>query len=100
MQTLRNLRELHPLGFKDLKRQKIILRILFKTIFNVRYWKVSNLLEVFVTVDELSLVRVLQFVGLHVLPQGLNDDGAGLSVDAQQSGQSRVQLELRRLKGD
>lgn len=56
-----------------------------------------NLLEVFVTVDELSLVRVLQFVGLHILPQGLNDHGPGLSVDAQQSGQSRVQLKLRRL---
>lgn len=57
-----------------------------------------NLLEVFVTVDELSLVRVLQFVGLDVLPQGLNDDGSGLSVNAQQTGQSRVQLKLRGLE--
>lgn len=51
-------------------------------------------MQVFVTVDELALVRVLQFVGLDVLPQSLDDDWSGLGVDAQHAGQSGVQLEL------
>lgn len=57
----------------------------------------SHLLQVFVTVDKLSLVRVLEFMGLDVLPQSLDDDRSGLGVDAQHAGQSRVQLELRGL---
>lgn len=73
MQPLRDLRELHPLGFK-------------------------NLLEVFVTVDELSFMRVLEFVGLHILPQSLNDHRPGLSVNPQQPGQAGVQLILRGLE--
>lgn len=59
----------------------------------------AHLLQVFVTVDELPLMWVLEFVGLHVLPQGLNDDGSGLGVDTQHTGQSGVQLELRGLCG-
>lgn len=57
----------------------------------------SHLLQVFVTVDKLSLVRVLEFMGFDVLPQSLDDDRSGLGVDAQHAGQSRVQLELRGL---
>ena len=41
------------------------------------------LFEILVTVDELPLVGVLQLVCLHVLPEGVDDDGAGLGVDAQ-----------------
>lgn len=52
------------------------------------------LLQVFVTVDELSLMRVLEFMGLDILPQGLDDDRSGLGVDTQHTGQSGVQLEL------
>ena len=37
---------------------------------------------------------VLQLVGLDVLPQGLDDTGAGLGVDTQQASKTRVQLEL------
>lgn len=59
----------------------------------------AHLLQVFVTVDELALMWVLEFVGLDVLPQGLNDDRSGLGVNTQHTGQSRVQLELRRLYG-
>lgn len=54
-------------------------------------------MQVFVTVDKLSLVRVLEFMGLDVLPQSLDDDRSRLGVDAQHAGQSRVQLELRGL---
>lgn len=59
--------------------------------------KTPHLLQVFVTVDELPLMWVLEFVGLHILPQGLNDDRSGLGVNTQHTGQSGVQLELRRL---
>lgn len=59
----------------------------------------TNLLQVFVTVDELALVRVLEFVGLDVLPQGLNDDRSGLGVDTQHTSQPGIQLELRGLFG-
>lgn len=55
-------------------------------------------MEVLVTIDELALMGVLQFVGLHVLPQGLDDDRPGLGVDAQHAGESGVQLKLRRLE--
>lgn len=58
----------------------------------------THLLEVFVTVDELALMRILEFVCFDVLPQSLDDDRSGLSVDTQHTGQSRVQLELGRLK--
>ena len=53
------------------------------------------LLEVLVIVDILSLVRVLQRMGLDVLPQGVDDDRACLGVDTQQSGKARVELVLR-----
>lgn len=59
----------------------------------------THLLQVFVTVDELALMRVLKFVGLDVLPQGLNDDRSGLGVDTQHTSQPGVQLELRGLFG-
>ena len=48
VQALRNLRELHPLSLEDL-------------------------LEIRVAVDKLLLVRILQLVGLDVLPQRRND---------------------------
>lgn len=41
---------------------------------------------------------VLQLVGFDVLPEGLDDAGAGLSVDAQQASQPGVQLELGGLR--
>lgn len=59
--------------------------------------RAPHLLEVLVTVDVLLVVGVLQLVGLDVLPEGLDDAGPGLRVNAEQAGQARVQLELRRL---
>lgn len=56
------------------------------------------LVQIFVTVYELSLMWVLEFVGLDILPQGLDDDGSGLCVNTQHPGQSRVQLKLRGLQ--
>ncbi len=44
-------------------------------------------------------MRVLEFVGLDVLPQGLNDDRSGLGVDTQHTSKPGVQLELRGLFG-
>lgn len=41
---------------------------------------------------------VLEFVRLHVLPQGLNDDRSGLGVDAEHASQSGVQFKLGRLR--
>lgn len=41
---------------------------------------------------------VLQLVGLDVLPEGLDDAGASLSVNAEQASQARVQLKLGRLR--
>lgn len=58
----------------------------------------SYLLEVLVAVDVLLVVRVLQLVGFNVLPQRLDDAGAGLRVDAQQASQPGVQLELGGLR--
>lgn len=58
----------------------------------------AYLLEVLVTVDVLLVVRVLQLVGFDVLPQGLDDAGAGLSVNAQEASQAGVQLELGGLR--
>lgn len=55
------------------------------------------LLEVLVTVDVLLVMGVLQLVGLDVLPEGLDDAGASLSVNAKQASQARVQLKLGRL---
>lgn len=37
---------------------------------------------------------VLQLVSLDILPQGLDDAGAGLCVDAQKTSEPRVQLKL------
>lgn len=58
------------------------------------HYDVTHLLEVLVTVDVLLIVGVLQLVGLHVLPERLDDAGAGLRVNAQQASQARVQLKL------
>lgn len=58
---------------------------------------VPYLLEVLVTVDVLFVMGVLQLVGLDVLPEGLDDAGASLSVNAKQASQARVQLKLGRL---
>lgn len=58
----------------------------------------SYLLQVLVAVDELALVRVLQFVGLHVLPQSLDDDRPGLGVDPEHASKPGVQLKLRGLE--
>lgn len=57
----------------------------------------AHLLQVLVAVDELALVRVLQFVGLHVLPQSLDDDRSGLGVDPEHTSKPGVQLKLRGL---
>lgn len=57
----------------------------------------AHLLQVFVTVNELALMRVLEFVSLHILPQGLDDDRSGLGVDTQHTSQPGVQLKLRGL---
>ncbi|RUS83301.1 hypothetical protein EGW08_008923 [Elysia chlorotica] len=46
------------------------------------------MLKVFVTVDVLSLARVLELVRFDVLPQGVDDEWPCLSVDAQQSSQA------------
>lgn len=54
-------------------------------------------MKVLVTVDVLLVMGVLQLVGLDVLPEGLDDAGAGLSVNAKQASQARVQLKLGRL---
>lgn len=56
------------------------------------------LLEVLVTVDVFLVMGVLQLVGLDVLPEGLDDAGAGLSVNAEQARQARVQLKLGGLR--
>lgn len=45
-------------------------------------------------------MRVLEFVGLDVLPQGLDYDWSSLGVDTQHTGQTGVQLELRGLHGE
>lgn len=59
----------------------------------------THLLQILVTVDELALMRVLQFVGLHILPQSLDDDRSGLGVDPKHTSQPGVQLKLRGLDG-
>lgn len=56
-----------------------------------------HLSEVAVAVDVLLLMTVLQLVVLDVEPQSLHDAGPCLRVDAQQTGQPRVQFVLRRL---
>ncbi len=55
------------------------------------------LLEVLVTVDVLLVMRVLQFIGFDILPEGLDDTGASLCVYSQQASQTRIQFKLRRL---
>ena len=56
------------------------------------------LFEVFVAVDVLPLVAVLQPVCFDVLPQRVHYHRAGLGVDTQKAGKSRVQFELHGLK--
>lgn len=56
------------------------------------------LLEILVTANIFLFVGVLQLVSLDILPQGLDDAGARLCVDAQQASKPRVQLKLRRLE--
>lgn len=63
------------------------------SVFNQVY-----LLEVLVTVDVLLVMRVLQFVGFDILPEGLYDTGASLRVYSQQTSQTRIQFKLRRLQ--
>lgn len=55
------------------------------------------LLEILVAVDVFLVMGVLQPVGLHILPQGLDDGRAALCVQSQQSGQAGIQFELGRL---
>lgn len=43
-------------------------------------------------------MRVLQLVGLDILPQSLDDHWASLSVDPQETSQAGIQFELGRLK--
>jgi len=57
-----------------------------------------HLLEVLVTVDVFSLVGILQPMSLDVLPQRIDDDRSCLRVNAEQSSQAQVKLELHRLK--
>ena len=54
-------------------------------------------MQIFVTVNELALMWVLELMSLDILPQGLDDDGPGLGVDPKHTSQAGVQLELRRL---
>lgn len=60
--------------------------------------KSCYLLEVFVTNDVLPLMGVLEFVGLDILPQSLDDHWASLSVDPKETSQAGIQFELGRLK--
>ena len=69
VEPLRDLGKLHPLALEDLPEEGV-------------------------AVDILSLVRVLELVGLDVLPQGRNDDRPCLSVQSKKPGQPLVQLEL------
>lgn len=57
----------------------------------------AYLLQILVAVYKLALMRVLQFVGLHVLPQSLDNDRSGLSVDPEHTSKPGVQLKLRGL---
>lgn len=57
----------------------------------------AYLLEILVTVDVLLVMRVLQFVGFDILPEGLYDTGASLCVYPKQTSQTRIKLKLRRL---
>ena len=54
----------------------------------------AHLSQVFVVVDKLALVTVLQLVRLDVLPQTVDDDRPRLCVHAQQTSEARVELEL------
>lgn len=73
------------------------MRYCITKMYNLNLGNGIDLLQILVTVDELSLVRVLELVGLDVLPQSLDDDGPGLCVDPQHPSETGVQLELRRL---
>ena len=61
------------------------------------YEKPCYLLQVLVTVDVLSLVLVLKFVCLDILPQGIDDNRACLGVDAEKTGEPWVEFELHGL---
>ena len=76
----------------DVTCSRYFICYLFEVLHDVtcsRYF-ICYLFEVLVAVDELPLVRVLQLVGLHVLPEGVDDDGAGLGVDAKETRQTCV----------
>lgn len=60
--------------------------IVFTNKFTLELRCSMYLFEVSVTVDVLALMLVLKLVCLDVLPQGVDDDGAGLGVDPQQAG--------------
>lgn len=96
VQPLRDLGELHPLGFKDLrekdrggeKRLQIGTFSAIKTLqLDVPF---AYLLEVLVTDNKLSLVGVLELVCFNVLPQCLDDHWTCLGMDAQEPSQPRV----------
>ena len=57
----------------------------------------TYLFKISVTVDVLSLVSVLQFVCLNVLPQSIDDHWSCLSVYPKEPRQPGIQLELCRL---
>jgi len=59
--------------------------------------RIKHLFEILVTVDVFSFVGILKPMSLDVLPQRVDDDWPSLGVNAKQSGQSQVQLELHRL---
>lgn len=73
---------------------KRMLIIMLSFLLDTKY-----LLEILVTANVFLFVGVLQLVSLDVLPQGLDDAGAGLRVDAQQTRKPRVQLKLGWLQG-
>lgn len=54
----------------------------------------TYLLEVIIIIDVLPLMWVLQLVSLDILPQSCNYHGAGLSVNAKETGETRVQFVL------
>lgn len=72
MKALRNLHEFHSLRAETLLQEEIV-------------------------VDSIAIDRILQFVGLDVLPERLDNLGTGLVRNAENFGQTRMQLESHRL---